>query len=241
MTADAGQVRDLEWARRRLVGYLNAVRAYDSVLHDENRRFDSALYEEAIKLEPAAKEIMRRIDPNFEEYDLVMSASRKALDSTLRAISLIDDAEELKQHLGPIGPQLSASDLHPWVWEAAKSLWETEHYRAAVQVSATSINAHLQKLSGRKDVSDLDLLLQLLSKETPSPGKPRLRWPADPNSDEYKSMESGLRGYASGIYQCIRNRVTHDIEELTEQEGLERLAAMSLLCHWLQMCDMDQA
>ncbi|MFE5601945.1 TIGR02391 family protein [Streptomyces coelicoflavus] len=233
------QIRDLEWARKRLECYLEAVRAYDSALHSATGgRFNSELYEAAVKLEPAAKEIMRRVDPAFEDYDLVMSASRKALDSALRSISLIDDAEEFENHLGPVGPQLSASNLHPWVWEVARSLWETEHYRAAVQVAATSINAHLQQWSGRADVSDLDLLQQLLSKESPSSGKPRLRWSADPNSDEYRSMESGLRAYATGVFQCIRNRVTHDVDELTEQEGLERLAAMSLLCHLLESCSL---
>jgi hypothetical protein len=229
-----------EWARGRLERYLAAVKRYQDRV--QNDGFDQQAYEHAISMEPAAKAIMTRVNPYYSEYDLVQSASTKAITLAVQTLALLDDAEEIEANLDPPGPRLSAGELHPWAWEAARSLWETGHYREAVQAAATSVNAHLQALAKRRDVSDYKLVTELFSEKDPEPGKPRLRWPGDPTDEEFKSMQAGLRSYGSSIFQVIRNRATHDLTELLEHEALERLAAMSLFCRWVtDGCRLDEA
>lgn len=224
-----------EWARERLNAYLDALREYQRHI-DGHLGFNRPAYERAIALEPAAKAIMRQINPEYLDYELVQSASTRAITFAIQTLALVDQAEEIEANLAPPSPQLSASALHPWVWGAAASLWETRHYREAVQAAATSVNAHLQALVGRRDISDYKLITELFSEKDPEVGKTRLRWPGDATDEEFKSMQAGLRSFGSGVFQAIRNRTTHDLTELTEQEALERLAAMSLLCHWIQSC-----
>lgn len=231
---------DKEWARGRLNSYLGAVKRYQEYV--KNDGFDQQAYEQAIFLEPAAKAVMARVNPYYSDYELVQSASTKAITLTIQTLAMLDDAEEIEANLDPVGPRLVAGELHPWVWESARSLWETGHFREAVQAAATSVNAHLQALSNRRDVSDYKLVTELFSEKDPEPGKPRLRWPGDPTDEEFKSMQAGLRSYGSGIFQCIRNRATHDLTELTEHAAMERLAAMSLFCRWItDDCRLDEA
>jgi hypothetical protein len=55
--------------------------------------------------------------------------------------------------------------------------------------------------------------------------------------------------FGAGCFEAIRNPVGHlpnDELELSEQDGLERLAALSLLARWiekaeLEMCDRAEA
>lgn len=226
-----------EWAKQRLNSYLAAIREYEHHLYSDS--FNAQVYEKVISLEPAAKAIMKRVNFEYRDYQFVQNAHNLALTLTIQTLALIDEADEIEKNLDPVGPQLPAAELHYWVWEAARSLWETQHYREAVQAAATSINAHLQDLACRRDVSDYKLIAELLSDKNPEPGKPRLRWPGNPSDEAFKSMQTGLRSLGSGIFQCIRNSTTHDLTELTEGEALERLAAMSLLCRWIEQCRLD--
>ncbi|GAB3398981.1 TIGR02391 family protein [Flindersiella endophytica] len=237
---------NIDWAREKITSYLGAVRRYDAELERSHRAdgysFPRPEYEKALSLEIAAKAVMERIRPGLEEFVLVnMGGASDAIDSCIRALAILDQRAEIEENVGDAGPQLSAGTLHPWVWEVARSLWETRHYREAVQVAATSINAHLQDRSGRRELSDYKLTTELFSAKDPEPGKPRLRWPGDPAEENAKSMQSGLLGYGAGIFQCIRNPATHGLDELSESEALERLAAMSLLCHWIEQCKLVTA
>ncbi|HSX07002.1 MAG TPA: TIGR02391 family protein [Candidatus Saccharimonadia bacterium] len=229
-----------EWARERLQKYLEAVRAYVSNIED-GEGYNQQAYEDVMALEPAAKAIMKQANPDFKDYNFIHHAHNTAITSVIHSLALLRDAEEMEANLKPAGPQLGADTFHPWVWESARSLWATRHYREAVQASATSINAHLQDLSGRRDVSDYKLVIELFSELPPSKGKPRLRWPGEPSDEEYKSMQGGIRSFGSGIFQTIRNTSSHNLIELTEQEALERLAAMSLLCSWVEKCELVHA
>jgi hypothetical protein len=54
-------------------------------------------------------------------------------------------------------------------------------------------------------------------------------------------MNDGLRSYAPGVQMLIRNPTTHTAENMSEQEALERLAALSLLARWLDECELVEA
>lgn len=74
-------------------------------------------------------------------------------------------------------PDLIPESLHPWVWDAARKLWESGHRRPAVQAAATAISERLQDKLGRHDLADDKLLQKGFSDK---PAQPRQAAPADP-------------------------------------------------------------
>ncbi len=69
-----------------------------------------------------------------------------------RLIGIVESRDRRDAILTPVGPRLSASRFHQWVWNAAKDLWDNGHYREAVQAAATAIERQTQLKLGR-DVS----------------------------------------------------------------------------------------
>jgi hypothetical protein len=51
-------------------------------------------------------------------------------------------------------------------------------------------------------------------------------------------LAKALNGLATGLNLAVRNVTTHTREELTEQEGMERLAAYSYLARMLDQCEV---
>jgi hypothetical protein len=54
-------------------------------------------------------------------------------------------------------------------------------------------------------------------------------------------MNEGLRQYGPAMQLTIRNPLTHDLTEITAQQGAERLSALSLLAQWVEQCDLIRA
>lgn len=153
-----------------------------------------------------------------------------------RAITRLGRADELAQKLGDNAPNLSAASLHPWVWDSARSLWNSGHYRKAVEAAAQGVNAYTQQKIGRRDVSEGDLFKQAFSENAPELGKPRLRPKGyEDDTPTSQSVRRGIRDLASGCYALIRNPTTHEdpTKEMREHEALEALAAFSLLARWV--------
>ena len=145
-----------------------------------------------------------------------------------RAQAALAREEEVRVNLGDDAPRLSASHLHPWIWDGARALWSSGHYREAVGAAARKINAETQNKLGRRDVSETDLIKQAFSLDAPKPGAPRLRVAADDGSKTYQSLQRGVMAYGEGCYAAIRNPVAHVEGELLEDEGLEQLVACRL-------------
>lgn len=129
-------------------------------------------------------------------------------------------------------------ELHPRVWGAAERLWADGYTREAIAASASAVVADLKRRTGRNDVSETSLWKETLSGDDPKPGRPRLRWPGDPADQSVKTMSDGLRNFAAGVQLTIRNPAVHAGLEMTEQDGLERLAALSLLARWIDRCEI---
>lgn len=131
---------------------------------------------------------------------------------------------------------LSADQFHPWVWDAARTFWESNHYRQAVDVAANAINAHTQAKAGRTDVFDADLMNQVFT-DKPKPGQAYLQLPGDLSTPTVKSRNRALRPYAEGCFAGIRNPAAHEHgPDWDEQTALEHLAALSLLARWIDEC-----
>lgn len=161
------------------------------------------------------------------EYDPIVGIARQL-------VLMLERSAELAEKLGDSAPKLSASRLHAWVWDSAKTLWNSGHYRDAVAAAARGVNAMTQSKISRRDVSEIDLFKQCFSLDAPAPGRPRLRLWSDDGSLTYRSVHKGVMAYADGLYSAIRNPASHVVlPELTEDEGLEQLAAFSVLARWV--------
>jgi len=168
-----------EWMEQKLTEYRDLFNAYlrggrtaGGYLPDDGRRADLR------RREPTVKEILKRLDPDLADFNIESRGGEKqARDAADRGLGILAECDEWEANLAPEGPALSAGQFHPWVWEAARTLWESEHYRLGVQAAATAINAHTQTKLSRRDVSDDKLMQEAFSTSPPEPGKKRLRCP----------------------------------------------------------------
>ncbi len=137
-------------------------------------------------------------------------------------------------------PTIGAAAMHPLIWGAARGLWRDGHFRAAVAAAADSLVTSVKSRTKRNDVAETTLWTDTFSAQSAIPGKPRLRWPGDAADRDVINMNSGLRHFAPGVQMTIRNPAAHGLGEMSEQEALERLAALSLLARWVEDCRLEE-
>jgi uncharacterized protein (TIGR02391 family) len=190
------------------------------------------------------EKILDRVIPQWRTEIPVSASNRwtRHREAAIRAREeLLRDAE-VREGLGENAPELSAAELHDWVWSGAKSLWQSGHYREAVEGAIKKLNAETQNKVGRRDVSETDLFKQAFSLDSAAPGKARLRRMAPDASDTYKSVQRGAMAFAEGVFAGIRNPLSHEADqELSEQEALEYLAALSVLARWVDGSTVEVA
>lgn len=155
----------------------------------------------------------------------------------------IAEAQEDRSDL----PAFSPAFMHRTVWAGAAPSWLAHQYRVAVREGTEALTAHWKHQLGRHDVDGTAFWQQALSSEPAQPGKPRLRWPGDQEDRTARSIRGGLEplarslsGLATGLTQTVRNPATHSRDELTEQEAMESLAALSLLGRLLDQCEIER-
>ena len=158
-----------------------------------------------------------------------------------RLAAMLSDAEAADESGTP---GFVPSQLHPVIWAAAADHWTTHKRRVAVREAAEALTSHWRGRLGRQDVEGTNFWEQTLSGGPPEPGRPKLVWPGDDSDKTVKSIRGGTRSMAKaltdlgvGVTLAIRNVSTHAGGELSEQEGLERLAAYSYLARMLDMCE----
>lgn len=167
-------------------------------------------------------------------------------DACQRLLSRLASQSEIEKILGDAGggPALSAGLLHESVWGAARTQWATEHQHEAVLAAAKAVNSMLQQKVDRRDLSDLKLVRDAFSEKSPEPGRARLRFPHVDDEQTRESLRRGVMDFGAGCFAAIRNPVGHlpnaDLE-LTDQEALERLAALSLLARWIEEATVEMA
>ncbi|WP_163013282.1 TIGR02391 family protein [Streptomyces fungicidicus] len=234
---------DRDWMRRRLVSFDETAKQYWSVRQaqdsgDMERRW---LFE----AEPTVMKILSMLGLPAGETTVLTTSDWGGLDINLdpvqRGIGMLADMEDWATHLAPDSPSLLADQMHPWVWDAARTLWESAHYRAAVHAAATSINAHLQNKLSRRDLSDAKLIQEALSDKAPEPSKPRLRIPGDQSDPGVQTRQRGALQLGQGAYFALRNPAAHEMGELSEQEALEQLATFSIVARFIDQCQVVTA
>lgn len=162
-----------------------------------------------------------------------------------RLSTMISEAEEAAESATP---GFAPSELHEVIWTAAAAHWTTHQYRVAVREASEALTVHWKERLGRNDVTDTSFWQQTLSGGEPEPGKPKLAWPGPAEDQTAKSMRGGLaplagalNNLATGLNLTVRNVATHTRDELTEQEGMERLAAYSYFARLLDQCEVRRA
>lgn len=244
---------DPDWAITSLQEFVRATDqlAYNNgpgsgvvMLGTHQRSADS----EAAELAHVAEQILDRVLPEWRHAgDRPPEVRHKARwyhlrDWAGRGIAALRREQELREKLGDDAPQISAGQLHPWVWSGARSLWQSGHYRSAVEDAAKKLNAETQNKVGRGDTSETDLFKQAFSLDAPARGKPRLRRRKPDDTDTYKSVQRGAWALAEGIYAGIRNPFNHeDPRDIDEQTALEYLAALSVLPRWVDDAEVEIA
>ncbi|MFD7673388.1 TIGR02391 family protein [Streptomyces anulatus] len=201
-----------------------------------------ALLDQVYAANPTLKKILKCLDPEL--------ATNWALDTkggiayarrqARHGLGILADMDEWATRLGPDAPSLPADQFHPWVWDASRTFWQSQHYRASVHAAATSINAHLQKKLGRRDLADAKLVQEAFSERAPEPGKPRLRVAGDQADPGVQTRQRGALQLALGAYSAFRNPAAHETGDLAEQEALEQLATFSLVARLIDQCHVEK-
>lgn len=162
----------------------------------------------------------------------------KGIDLVKYALGVLATEDETRAKLGSSAPVMAADALHSTIWGAAAKLWSDGHYGQAVQRAATFLNAHVQDLLNRHDVSDATLMRQAFSLSAPEPSRPRLRYPGKDDDLTVRAMRNEILNFAQGCYMGIRNPATHTAEERPRQIWLEQLATLSTLARWIDECEV---
>ncbi len=65
---------------------------------------------------------------------------------------------------------------------------------------------------------------------------------SDDGGKTFRSVQRGARMFAEGVFAGIRNPLAHEAEqEMSEQQALEYLAALSVLARWVDDSTVEAA
>jgi Protein of unknown function (Hypoth_ymh) len=247
LSCSYGSGVDQEWAADKLERFISAI---DTLMDPDFRGREDEFDNKARALEPVVQIIMEAVAPGLSKYESPDDARierwsirwRPAKNAALWALGLVKDGAEAKERMRPDAPELLADQLHEWVWEAARPMWEASSYSTAVLWAAQSINARLQQKLNRYDISDATLCSEAFKIDEPKAERPRLRFHGDRTSETWRSLQEGAGFFGRGCFQAIRNPVAHSHQHpVSEQEALEELAALSQLARWIDQCTVETA
>lgn len=164
---------------------------------------------------------------------------RDLRDQALGVQGICANFEEMEAALAPDGPVASAGHLHEWVWRSAEQLWLASAYQEAVNAAARSINARIQQKSGRSDIAESDLVMQVFDIKPAEAGKPRLWMPGDRSDPTWRSLQEGVKFYGVGCFKAIRNPASHkEFTNWGEQEAMEYLSSFSVFARWVSESEL---
>lgn len=228
---------DREWAISELLKFIIAI---ENIWHSSpviNIRSEGEISSQAYVVD----QILDVVFPNWKQ-DFPNPKWIGYYEIASRAKTALERQAEIKEKLGDNSPHITVSQLHPWIWEGARSLWNSGHFREAVSAAVRKINAETQNKIGRRDISETDLFKQAFSLDPAREGKARLRRMTPDSSKTYQSVQRGAWLFAEGIFAGIRNPLSHEVEnELSEHEALEYLAALSVLARWVDQSIVEKA
>lgn len=229
---------DVEWALAELASFIEATELYrppdpPGVTNFGDTRRVRGKRDQIIAAAQVVEPILDRVIPRWREAVPQDASGRwqQHRQAAVRAKAQLQRAAEVTDKLGDNAPTITASQLHRWVWEGARSLWQSGHYRDAVRAASVKVNAETQNKVNRRDISEATLFNELFG-GTAATGK--LILAGDDGGQTAQSFRRGVRAFAEGCYAAIRNPASHDPQDdLAEHEALEQLAAFSVLARWV--------
>ncbi|MBW4722382.1 TIGR02391 family protein [Saccharothrix obliqua] len=236
---------DTTWAMQELDGFLTLAELQPYAGFMGAAKGNRGRLEEIVASAQVVEQILDRVLPNWrtevpDSRNKSVNRWCQHIEAAQRARTALRRQDEIRERLGDNAPQLDAARLHPWIWEGARSLWQSGHYREAVHAACVKLNAETQNKVDRRDISETDLFNQAFSVDPAQPGKPRLRVLPDDGSKTFSSVHRGVRCFAEGCYAAIRNPVAHTKGDLTEDQALEQLAALSVLARWVDTATLER-
>jgi len=238
----------VEWAVAELDKFIrqtvmkNNSYAGNGVVSISNTFSTAAADAEVTQQAQVVEKIFDRVIPSWRADIELRRSNRwtRHREAAIRAKAELERQEEIRRNLGEDAPELSAAELHPWIWSGASSLWQSGHFREAVEGAIKKLNAETQNKIGRRDLSETDLFNQAFSEHPPSSGKPRLHRMEANGSSTFRSIQRGARAFAEGVFAGIRNPLAHEAsQEMPEQQALEYLAALSVLARWVDESTLE--
>lgn len=239
---------NIEWALKELEKFIeqtvltNNSFSGNGVVHFTHTSSTAASDAEVAKQAQIIEQILNRVIPTWRNDIELRKTNRwtRHREAAIRAKAELERQEELRINLGDDAPVLSASQLHPWIWQGAKSLWQSGHFREAVEGAIRKLNAETQNKLGRRDLSETDLFNQAFSEQDATPGSPRLHRIQNDGSKTFKSVQRGCRVFAEAIFAGIRNPLAHESgQDMPEQAALEYLATLSVLARWVDESSVE--
>ena len=239
---------DVAWALGELSGFVAETRLVDPLPTSglqpigDFRRTD-APQSAVIARAQVVEQILDRVLPEWRASVPrdVSGRWQQHRQAAQRAIAQLERQAEIDEKLGENAPRMNAANLHPWVWEGARSLWQSGHLREAVVAAAIKVNAETQNKLGVRDLAEAGLFQMAFSKDPPADGRPQLKLPDDDGGKTALSMRRGVMAFAEGCYAALRNPPSHDPQdELSEQEALEQLASFSVLARWVSRAKVER-
>ena len=156
---------DIEWILDRLDEFL---RLTDKHPHVKYAHVGSN--EDIQELSAVIELILDRNSPGWKETTPTYASSflwETHRQASIRARELLLKKQEIAEKLGENAPEISAAKLHPWVWNGAASLWQSAHYREAVEAAIKKVNAETQNRVMRRDLSETELFENAFSLNKP--------------------------------------------------------------------------
>ena len=236
-------IADPEAALAKLREFLALIAAD---LHDREDDDPRSSLAELYAIQPLIEGIASSIDPdNVGHLSKKMSRGHWPNGFTqheaIRLIGILQQRADYERILGPVGPTLAANRLHRWVWNAAADLWDGGHFDSAVHKAALAVEEQTQLKLGRRDLGGKNLYSIAFSAKDPTADTPRLRFPhidKTEQKDAWVSAHEGAQHLGMGCAQGIRNPQAHPSDDISEQEALEQLAALSVLARWVDACEV---
>jgi len=237
---------DTEWALDKLEKYVDLCERYDAAyrraLSDGSTAY-KAFGAESNTAEPTVLKILALLDPGLVQnfYGPTYSTSANGEVRARMGIGILRDQAEWAIRLVPTAPSLSADELHPVIWESARSVWAMEQYKIACQQACTALSAWIKSRAG-SHLNERELVAYVFSTDLPKKDgdRPRLHLPGDREDDDWKSRQQGLHLVSQGAFAGIRNIAVHDEVPWTDHQALEHLAVLSVVARWAEQTELRQ-
>ncbi|MFI6893697.1 TIGR02391 family protein [Streptomyces sp. NPDC050256] len=244
---------DTDWARQELAHFLELTALYrpddpPGVVTISSRLSNRGPSDDIVESAQVVEQILDRVLPRWrtevsDDRNKRVNRWCQHREAVQRADVALRREAEIRERLGDNAPLISAATMHPWVWEGARALWQSGHFREAVTAAARKVNAEAQNKLARRDLSETKLFQIAFSQTPAKPGESRLRVGEDDGGDTFRSVNRGAMAFAEGCFAGIRNPNSHEdgLPELPEHEALEQLAAFSILARWVDRATVETA